>query len=69
MKLPFPLLADVDAKMSIAYDATAVHGGATYAARKIVLIDRAGNMVYRDENYRVGDADDFNALVAAVANL
>lgn len=69
LSLPFPLLADVDGKISTAYDSVSVHGGKNYSARKIVVIDKAGVVVYRDEAYQVGDADDFNAVVAAVANL
>ncbi len=44
-------------------------GGEKYSARKIVLIGKDGVVKYRDDQYKVGDQSDFDALAAAVAAL
>ena len=67
--LPFPLLADEDAAVSRAYDSVIEHGDQQLSARKIVLIDRAGTIVYRDDAYQVGSDEAFDAMIAAVNGL
>ena len=67
--LPFPLLADEDGAVSRAYGALAEQGDARFSLRKVVLIDADGVVAYRDESYRVGDQRDFDAVVAAVAEI
>lgn len=67
--LPFPLLADTDAVMARTYDSLMEEGGQKYAARKLVLIDKAGNVVWRDEDYGVGEAVELDGLMKAVAAL
>jgi hypothetical protein len=51
------------------YDSVLDHEGQTYSARKIVLVDKGGTVVYRDDAYKVGDDADFAALIAAVEKL
>lgn len=63
--LPFPLLADEDGAVSTLYDSVMEHEGKKYSARKLVLVDANGVVVYRDDAYEI-DAADFDALVAAV---
>jgi peroxiredoxin Q/BCP len=67
--LPFPLLADVDGEVSKKYGALEEQGGVKFAARKLVLVDKAGNVVWRDEDYGVGEAAELDALMKAVAAL
>jgi peroxiredoxin Q/BCP len=67
--LPFPLLADTDAAVSTAYDSVMEQGGQKYAARKLVLVDAEGTVVWRDEDYGVGDPAEYDALMKAVAAL
>jgi peroxiredoxin Q/BCP len=69
LKLPFPLLSDEDAAVSKLYDSVLDHEGQSFSARKIVLVDKAGTVVYRDDEYKVGDKADFAALIAAVDKL
>ena len=65
LNLPFPLLADEDGAVSTLFDSVMEHGGQKYSARKLVLVDANGIVVYRDDEYRI-DAADFDALIAAV---
>jgi peroxiredoxin Q/BCP len=65
LSLPFPLLADEDGAVSTLFDSVALHEGKKYSARKLVLVDDSGVVVYRDDEYRI-DAADFDALIAAV---
>jgi thioredoxin-dependent peroxiredoxin len=67
--LPFALLADPDGAVSKKYDALMEEGGVKYAARKLVLVDKAGMVVWRDEDYGVGEAVELDALLKAVAAL
>jgi peroxiredoxin len=67
--LPFPLLSDEGAAVSKLYDSVLDHKGQSFSARKIVLIDKAGTVVYRDDEYKVGDEANFAALIAAVEKL
>ena len=67
--LPFPLLADTDGAVSKAYDSLMEEGGVKYAARKLVLVDEAGKVVWRDEDYGVGEPAELDALLKAVAAL
>jgi thioredoxin-dependent peroxiredoxin len=67
--LPFPLLADEGGVVAKKYDSLMEEGGVKYAARKLVLIDKAGNVVWRDEDYGVGEAIELDALMKAVAAL
>ena len=69
LNLPFPLLADEDGAISRAYGAIAEQGGQMYSLRKIVLIDRDGKVVYRDEGYKVGDPAAFQAMEQAIGAL
>jgi thioredoxin-dependent peroxiredoxin len=69
LDLPFPLLADEDGAVSEAYDAIAKHGEQRFSARKVVLIDTAGNVAWRDESYAVGSAEAFDAVIAAIRAL
>jgi thioredoxin-dependent peroxiredoxin len=69
LELPFPLLADEDGAVSLAYDAIAERGDQKFSARKIVLIDAQGTIAYRDESYGVGSAEAFDAMIAAVQRL
>lgn len=55
--------------MSKLYDSVIEHDGQTLSARKIVLVNRSGTVVYRDDQYKVGDPADFAALVTAVEKL
>jgi peroxiredoxin Q/BCP len=65
LSLPFPLLADEDGALSTQYDSVMEHEGQKYSARKLVLVDTNGVVVYRDDDYQI-DAADFDALIAAV---
>lgn len=69
LSLSFSLLADTDAKVIRLYDAAMKYKGRTLAARKIVLIDRSGRIVYRDDKYNLSNDDDLNALKEAVKGL
>jgi peroxiredoxin Q/BCP len=69
LDLPFPLLADTEGTVAKTYDSLMEEGGVKYAARKLVLIDKAGNVVWRDEDYGVGEAIELDALMKAVAAL
>ena len=69
LQLPFGLLADTEGKVVRQYDATLVYKGQTLAARKIVLIDRAGRIVYRDDKYDLSTDADLDALKQAVSRL
>jgi len=67
LDLPFSLLADTEGEMVRKFDAVMSIPAVTMAARKIVLIDRAGKVAYRDEEYDLGSGADLEALKAAVA--
>lgn len=67
--IPFDLIADEDGSVSTAFDSVIEQGGEKYSARKIVLIGKDGVVKYRDDQYKVGDKSDFDALAAAVAAL
>lgn len=69
LSLPFSLLADTEAKVIRLYDAFMEHKGLTLAARKIVLIDQTGRIVYRDDKYDLSTDDDLNRLKTAVQKL
>jgi thioredoxin-dependent peroxiredoxin len=69
LDLPFPLLADEDGAVSRAYDSLIERGDQKLSARKIVLIDREGKIVYRDDAYQVGSDEAFDAMIAAVRAL
>jgi peroxiredoxin len=69
LDLPFPLLADDDGALSTQYDSIKEVAGKTFSTRKLVLIDREGLVVYRDDEYRLQDDTDFKALVDAVNKL
>lgn len=64
--LPFPLLADTKGELSAMYDALSERGS---SLRKIVLIDRAGKIAFRDEKLGVGDEADWQAMRDAVVAL
>lgn len=66
LSLPFPLLSDEGGRVSTLYDSVEEHLGEEYSSRKLVLVDRTGKIVYRDDELEVGDEPDWNALVAAV---
>lgn len=66
LSLPFPLLSDEGGLVSTLYDSVEEHLGEQYSSRKLVLVDRTGKIVYRDDELEVGDEPDWNALVAAV---
>ena len=67
--LPFPLLADTDGAMSKTFGALVEEGGRRGVARKLVLVDKAGTVVWRDEDYGVGEPAELDALMKAVAGL
>lgn len=69
LSLPFPLLADPGGVVSKAYDALMFYGGEPYSQRKLVLIGRDGMVVWRDERYEVGSADDWQAVLAALSRV
>lgn len=69
LSLPFSLLADTEAKVIRLYDAAMKYKGRAIAARKIVLMDRSGRIVYRDDKYSLSNDDDLNALKKAVQGL
>ena len=69
LSLPFSLLADTDGVMVKRYDAVMSIPAVTVAARKIVLINRAGKIAYRDEKYDLSSDLDLKALKAAVTAL
>lgn len=69
LSLPFPLLADTEGELSAMYDALVVRGEAKQSARKIVLIDKTGKIVFRNEGLRVGDEAHWNEMLDAVKAL
>ena len=69
LSLPFPLLADTKGELSAMYDALIEHGDNKLSARKIVLIDKNGKIIFRDEGLKVGDEADWNAMLDAVKAL
>lgn len=69
LRLPFPLLSDEGARVSALYDAVTDIVFGRMSARKLVLIDRDGAIVYRDEAYRPGNAESLAALRAAIEKL
>lgn len=69
LSLPFKLLADINANIAERYDALMVFNKRRMASREVVLIDRTGHIVYRDDTYKAGDEADLNALLAAVDKL
>ena len=69
LELPFPLLADTQGQLSAMYDALIERGDQKISARKIVLIDKAGTIVFRNERLAVGDEAEWQAIVEAVQAL
>jgi peroxiredoxin Q/BCP len=67
--LPFPLLADTDGKVSELFGALMREGEQMGVARKLVLVDATGKVVWRDEEYGVGEPAELEALMKAVAAL
>jgi len=67
--LPFPLLSDEGGRVSRLYDSVMEMAHVALSERKIVLVDREGRIVYRDDDFGVDDEPDWNALVAAVQAL
>lgn len=55
--------------MSRLYDALSEWKDRPVSARKMVLIGRDGLVRWRDDGYRVGDEEDWKALLAAIATL
>ncbi len=69
LTLPFKLLADINGNVAERYDALMVYNKRRMASREVVLIDRAGRVVFRNDAYKVGDDADLQALLAAVDKL
>lgn len=69
LELPFPLLADADGALSKAYSSFAEYQGMPVSARKTILIDREGTIVYRDDAYDPREGAGFTKLQEAVAKL
>jgi len=69
LDLPFPLLADTDGAVSKLYGALVEQGDQKGVLRKLVLVDASGKVVWRDEEYGVGDEAELDALLKAVAAL
>ena len=69
LDLPFSLLADTKGEGVRLYDALMRLPLLTIAARKIVLINRDGKIVYRDDKYDLSSDEALNSLKAAVLAL
>ncbi len=69
LSLPFSLLADTKGTGVRLYDAVMKLPLITIAARKIVLINRDGQIVYRDDKYDLSSDKALKSLKAAVQAL
>ena len=69
LELPFPLLADVDGKVSTRYKIARVRGKKILSGRSVFLIDAGGKVIYADSNYTLKPAADHDALLSAVKKL
>jgi peroxiredoxin len=70
LQLPFPLLADIDGKVSEAYGILIVTPkGDLLSGRSVFLIDRSGIVCYADAKFELRPADDREALLKAVQGL